>query len=81
MFENAKWIAESDNIKEITAAPLFRKTFGVNKPIKKAIMYACGLGHACYYINGRNITDEVMITPISKYDTRVYYSEFDITRF
>ena len=81
MFENAKWIAESDNIKEITAAPLFRKTFGANKPIKKATMYACGLGHACYYINGRNITDEVMITPISKYDTRVYYSEFDITRF
>ncbi len=81
MFENAKWIAESDNIKEITAAPLFRKTFSVNRPIKKAIMYACGLGHACYYINGRNITDEVMITPISKYDTRVYYSEFDITRF
>ena len=22
-----------------------------------------------------------MITPISKYDTRVYYSEFDVTRF
>lgn len=81
MFENAKWIAESDNTKEITAAPLFRKTFGANKPIKKAELYACGLGHACYYINGRNITDEVMITPISKYDTRVYYSEFDITRF
>ena len=81
MFENAKWIAESDNIKEITAAPLFRKTFIVNKPIKKAELYACGLGHACYYINGRNITDEVMITPISKYDTRIYYSKFDVTEF
>ena len=81
MFENAKWIAESDNTKEITAAPLFRKTFIVNKPIKKAELYACGLGHAYYYINGRNITDEVMITPISKYDTRIYYSKFDITGF
>lgn len=44
-------------------------------------MYACGLGHACYYINGENITDEVMITPISKYDTRVYYSTFNVTDF
>ncbi|MDO5311434.1 MAG: family 78 glycoside hydrolase catalytic domain, partial [Clostridia bacterium] len=81
MLKNAKWIAESDNIKEITPAPLFRKSFSLSKTVKKATMYACGLGHACYYINGRNITDEVMITPISKYDSRVYYNEFDVTEF
>ena len=81
MFKNAKWIAESDNIKEITPAPLFRKSFSICKTVKKSMMYACGLGHACYYINGRNITDEVMITPISKYDSRVYYNEFDVTEF
>ena len=81
MLKNAKWIAESDNIKEITPAPLFRKSFGLSKTVKKATMYACGLGHACYYINGRNITDEVMLTPISKYDSRVYYNEFDVTEF
>lgn len=81
MFKNARWIAEDNKITEITPAPLLRKTFVANKPIKKATMYACGLGHACYYINGKNITDEVLITPISKYDTRVYYSTFDVTEF
>ena len=81
MLNNVKWIAKSDDTKKITAAPLFRKTFDINKTVEKATLYACGLGHACYYINGKNITDEVMITPISKYDTRVYYSEFDVTEF
>ena len=81
MFTGAKWIAESDNIKEIIPAPLFRKSFSINKAVKKATMYACGLGHACYYINGQNITNEVMVTPISKYDTRVYYNTFDVTEF
>ncbi len=79
MFESAKWIAESDNIKEITPAPLLRKSFTLDKEVKEAAFNACGLGHACYYVNGSNITDEVMITPISKYDSRVYYSSFDVT--
>lgn len=81
MFKKARWIAEDSKITEITPAPLLRKTFVVQKTVKKATMYACGLGHACYYINGKNITDEVLITPVSKYDTRVYYSTFDVTDF
>ena len=48
---------------------------------RHAVLYACGLCQAYYYINGAKITDEVMLTPISKYDTRVYVREFDVTDF
>lgn len=79
MFSKARWIAESSVITEITTAPLFRKGFEITKDVKSATLYACGLGHACYYINGQSVTDEVMLTPVSKYDTRVYYNKFDVT--
>lgn len=81
MMSGAKWIAESDVTDKITAAPLLRKSFVLRNGIKSAVLYACGLGQAYYYINGTKITDEVMLTPISKYDTRVYIREFDVTDF
>ena len=39
----------------------------------------CGLGLACCYINGKNVCDEVLTTPISKYDSRLYYNTYDVT--
>ncbi len=79
MFKNAKWIAAKD-IQKIEPAPLLRKDFAVSKVVKSAKLYACGLGHGIYYINGEKVTDSVLITPISKYDTRVYYDVFDVSR-
>ena len=44
MFQGAKWIAANSNIKEIQPAPLFRKTFILEKAVKSASLYVCGLG-------------------------------------
>lgn len=79
MFENAKWIAREDS-NEIRPAPLFRKSFSVKKVVKSASLYICGLGLACCYINGKNVCDEVLITPISKYDSRLYFNTYDVTK-
>ena len=78
MFQGAKWIAANSNIKEIQPAPLFRKTFILEKAVKSGSLYVCGLGLGCYYLNGKSVTEDVMLTPISKYDTRVYYNVFNV---
>lgn len=79
MFEDAKWIAKED-IDSIKPAPLFRKTFVINKAIKRAKLHICGLGLACCYINGKNVCDEVLTTPITKYDSRLIFNTYDITK-
>ncbi len=80
MLENAKWIAKED-ISEIKASPMFRKTFNLSEEIKKAELNICGLGLACSFVNGQEISDEVLSTPFTKYDTRVIYNTYDITSF
>lgn len=80
MFENAKWIARKDS-KQIEPAPLLRKKFTISGEVNSAKLYVCGLGHGLYYMNGEKVTQNVLLTPISKYDTRVYYDVYDVTKF
>lgn len=54
VFENARWIARED-IKEIKPAPLFRKSFDIERAVKSAKMHICGLGLALSYVNGKNV--------------------------
>lgn len=61
-------------------APYFRKCFKINKAVNKVILNICGLGTGEYYLNGEKVTDEVLITPVTRYDSKVIYSSFDITR-
>jgi len=78
MFENARWIAKSKL--EEAPAPLLRKSFKLSKKVKKATLYVCGLGLGEYYINGEKVSDEVLITPYTKYDSTLLYSTFDVTK-
>lgn len=80
MFEKSKWIARTDNIKEVTPAPLLRKEFNVRGRVKNAVLGICGLGHCECTVNGKRVTENVLNTPISKYDTRVYYDTYDVTK-
>ena len=41
-------------------APLLRKTFSLQKPVKRATMYVAALGMADVSINGRPVTDTVL---------------------
>lgn len=80
MFENAKWICRTDSEKALPA-PLLRKSFYINKPIKKAVLNVCGLGLGEYYINGKKVSDQVLITPYTKYDSTTIYTELDVTDY
>lgn len=95
----AEWIGEREDIYPDSTltfpAPYFRKEFVVAKPIKKAVVYVCGLGFYEMYFNGDRIGDQVLAPAVTNYDERplkkllyhyddqstqrVFYNVFDVT--
>lgn len=82
IFENAKWVSgNTDPFSPADQSFLFRKAFITNGKIKKAELHICALGLGVYTVNGQRITDDVLCTPFTRYDKRVLYQSYDITRF
>lgn len=62
----------------LNKAPLFRKRFHlINKD--KAKLYVCGLGYAYCYVNGRAVSQDLFIAPVSDYCKTLWYNTYDIT--
>ena len=59
--------------------PLLRKEFPVNKKIKAATTYICGLGHFELYLNGKKIGDHFLDPGWTNYSKHAQYVTFDIT--
>lgn len=59
-------------------APLLRKSFSVERPIRSAKAYVTGLGFFEFYINGMKAGDEVMAPAISLYGPRKSAGEIGI---
>ena len=77
--KTAKWIANSSEAG--LRSHLLRKTFYIKDNISRAVLRCCGLGQAVYHINGKNITDQVLVTHFTRYDISVIYNTFDVTDF
>ncbi len=95
----AKWIGMiEDQYPDSTLthpAPFFRKEFAVDKKIKEAKVYVCGLGFYELYLNGEKVGDQVLAPAVTNYDKRslqriiyhyddqstqrVLYNTFDVT--
>lgn len=82
MFEHAQFIKPdvvwSENYTGTNYAPMFRKRFQVKKP-GLAKLYVCGLGYACYYINGKLVTEDLFIAPVSDYNKTLWYNVYDVS--
>ena len=74
--QRAKWIKPEEYVDG--AAPYIKRVFSAEN-VKKAIIYACGLGYAAYYLNGERIEDYYLDPPFSHYEKQVYYRRFNIT--
>jgi len=59
--------------------PLMRKEFSVDKEIKRATTYICGLGHFEFHLNGKKIGDHFLDPGWTNYDKHAQYVTFDIT--
>ncbi len=51
-------------------APLFRKSFNLNKEVRKAIAYVTGLGYFEFYVNGQKVGDDVLVPNQTNYGKR-----------
>ncbi len=79
MFEESKWIIHIKEHEYQQPAPLLRKRFNLSEKVKNAVLHVCGLGLGVYFINGIEVTDDVLTTPISNYDIKTYYNSYDVT--
>jgi alpha-L-rhamnosidase len=94
-WKGAKWIAyekiadsnvniqptdgKKDAFKENNVLPMFRKSFSITKPIRKATLFISGLGHFEASLNGNKIGDHFLDPGWTKYDKEALYIAFDLT--
>ena len=76
--EHQKGPAKWQGVKDVL--PLLRTTIGINKSVKKATAFVCGLGHFEFSINGKKIGDHFLDPGWTKYDKEAQYVAFDITQ-
>jgi len=61
------------------ATSYFRNEIDINKKIKNAQAYICGLGYYELYLNGEKVGNHVLDPAPSNYDKQAYYVNYDIT--
>ena len=59
--------------------PVFRWEFQAEKPVARAVLYACGLGQAEYRLNGRKIGDDLLQPGWTNYRKSCLYQTYDVT--
>jgi len=73
----AKWITADRTDKD--PLPIFRKALRLGKPVSRAIIHICGLGHYELRINGRRVGDFQMDPGWTNYRRTCLYSTYDVT--
>lgn len=63
----------------VAVSPLLRRAFVLGGPVKKARMYAAGIGWSEFYLNGKRIGDNVLDPAATDYDKRILYVTHDVT--
>ena len=59
--------------------PYFRKTFGLDSEIQRAVLHVTALGLYEFAINGQQIGHDVLAPGWMEYTKRVYYQSHDVT--
>lgn len=74
-WEKSAWIGG-----ETKNAPYLRKGFVLpNKKIRRAYLYATGLGLYELYLNGEKVGNNVLEQTVTQYHKRFFYSTYDVT--
>lgn len=63
----------------VPPSPFLRKSFTLNKPIRRAYAYATALGLYELHLNGQRVGDELFRPGWTDYHKRVYYQMYDVT--
>ena len=57
------------------AAPMLRKSFKIEKQVKKALAFVTGLGYFEFYVNGQKAGDDVVVPNVTNYGKRPLLGE------
>jgi alpha-L-rhamnosidase len=60
-------------------ARYLRREFTVEKKVRRATAYVCGLGLFELYLNGLKVSNDVLAPALSEYNKRAFYLTFDVT--
>ncbi len=79
-----KWIGLSENERipdkgKRYVLPIFRRTFSIEKEIKSATVYICGLGQYELYLNGEKVGNNVYDPGWTNYRKTCLYTTYDVT--
>ncbi len=61
-------------------APLLRKAFTLERPVKRAVLYYAAPGMAELSLNGTRVDDTLLGPPFTDYTKRIVYRTVDVTR-
>ena len=62
----------------VATAPIFIRKFTLEQT-KNAKLAFCPLGYGYCFINGKNVTEDLLIAPVSEYDKLVWYNVYDVS--
>lgn len=77
-FKNARFIKSPRPVDINSPAPLLRCVFNYTKG-GQALLRFCAPGLCRLYINGKPISDDLFLPPVSDYTKTLWYSECDVT--
>ena len=84
---DAKWIglnsgdqtSADDPVRTRLPARMLRREFVAPKPVRRATVYASGLGFFDLYLNGVRVGDHLMDPALTEYSKLILYVTFDVT--
>jgi alpha-L-rhamnosidase len=85
----ARWISretppvppgESVDPKFLPPSPFLRRAFRLDRPVRRAYLYATALGLYEMRLNGHRVGEDLFRPGWSDYRKRVYYQTYDVTR-
>jgi len=74
------WGPVAPAAERVLPARLLRREFTVDKPLRRATAYVCGLGLFELQVNGEKAGDHVLEPALTEYDKRAAYVTFDVTK-
>jgi len=65
--------------RELRPAPMLRKSFTLEKPVRAARVYSSGLAYSALKLNGSAVSDSVLDPGFTDYSRTVLYTTHDVT--
>jgi alpha-L-rhamnosidase len=73
------WGTPTSSLHQLTPAPYLRSDFQLDRPVKRATLYATALGVYEFHLNGQKVGQDVLTPGWTHFPARVYYQTYDVT--